>query len=445
MPLQAFVLRFSKICFLSSRCSTEMWCLDDTGRDSWDWVGPPPWEGAWFNSPERGGGSSPVKNGTSAGCCCCWLLMWLLLFLLDLSGRMSMSTSAENEIVQEPTIAKNSSPSGLRKLVLNSGTTRRSAKNDIKRPKNHCIAATTTTARSCVPVSVANWNVHWLRRWNESGALPLSQPSLHDHRDERTVDELHQRGHRPLCQSTATAGPSQFSALWHPASVVAHNGHATTVSMLNGLQLWELDCLLTDCCTTDIEHLVNELQLENLNGFLTEMSTTLTRRLRTWRCTITGMSRTGPRAAPEESRRRTAQFALWVLVSAHITGISNHCRWTEPGAPSSQSCWKLSLHGLKDVHRRGGPQSRRPPPPPQPRHRHTAPPSEPIGLPRPLKKFSSGASTPEPELDLGAPSPCWGRASRRSRWYGVRDVRPRCPRHVIIWTSITLYRALADT
>ena len=26
-------------CFLRSRCSMEMWCPDDIGRDSWDWVG----------------------------------------------------------------------------------------------------------------------------------------------------------------------------------------------------------------------------------------------------------------------------------------------------------------------------------------------------------------------------------------------------------------------
>ena len=31
-------------------------------RDSWDWVGPPAWERACFNSPEWGGGSSPVKT-----------------------------------------------------------------------------------------------------------------------------------------------------------------------------------------------------------------------------------------------------------------------------------------------------------------------------------------------------------------------------------------------
>ena len=49
-------------CFLRSRCSMEMWSPDDTGRDSWDWVGPPAWVRACFNSPEWGGGSSPVKT-----------------------------------------------------------------------------------------------------------------------------------------------------------------------------------------------------------------------------------------------------------------------------------------------------------------------------------------------------------------------------------------------
>ena len=39
----------------------KMWCPGDIGRDSWDWVGPPAWERACFNSPEWSGGSSPVK------------------------------------------------------------------------------------------------------------------------------------------------------------------------------------------------------------------------------------------------------------------------------------------------------------------------------------------------------------------------------------------------
>ena len=40
----------------------EMWCPDDTGRDIWDWVGPPAWGRTCFNSPEWSGGSSPVKT-----------------------------------------------------------------------------------------------------------------------------------------------------------------------------------------------------------------------------------------------------------------------------------------------------------------------------------------------------------------------------------------------
>ena len=58
--LLALVLEFN--CFLRSRCSMEMWCPDDIGRDSWDWVGPPAWGRACFNSPEWGGGSMPVKT-----------------------------------------------------------------------------------------------------------------------------------------------------------------------------------------------------------------------------------------------------------------------------------------------------------------------------------------------------------------------------------------------
>ena len=38
--------QFNHRCFLRSRCSTEMWCPDDIGRDSWDWVGPRTWERA---------------------------------------------------------------------------------------------------------------------------------------------------------------------------------------------------------------------------------------------------------------------------------------------------------------------------------------------------------------------------------------------------------------
>ena len=52
-------------CFLRSRCSMEMWCLDDIGRDSWDWVGPPAWERACFKCPEWG------AEPRLYYCCCC--------------------------------------------------------------------------------------------------------------------------------------------------------------------------------------------------------------------------------------------------------------------------------------------------------------------------------------------------------------------------------------
>ena len=68
MPLLAFVSGFNKRCFFRSRCSMEMWCLDDMGQDSWDWVEPPAWERACFNSPEWSGGSSRKRTGASSNC-----------------------------------------------------------------------------------------------------------------------------------------------------------------------------------------------------------------------------------------------------------------------------------------------------------------------------------------------------------------------------------------
>ena len=71
-----------------------------------------------------------------------------------------MSTISEHEIVQEPSMAKNSSPSRAPKTGAQLQTTWRSAKNDLKKPKTPFIAAIITTAESRVPFSVANWNVH---------------------------------------------------------------------------------------------------------------------------------------------------------------------------------------------------------------------------------------------------------------------------------------------
>ena len=70
----------------------EMWCPDDIGRDSWDWVGPLAWGRACFNSPEWGGGSSPVKTeppqivllcgvGVLLVCCSCVVVVFVLTTL----------------------------------------------------------------------------------------------------------------------------------------------------------------------------------------------------------------------------------------------------------------------------------------------------------------------------------------------------------------------------
>ena len=83
--LLALVSEFN--CFLRSRCSMEMWCPDDIGRESWDWVGPPGWGRACFNSPEWSGGSSPVKTEPLQIA----LLLLLLLFWTTLQ-RMSMAS-----------------------------------------------------------------------------------------------------------------------------------------------------------------------------------------------------------------------------------------------------------------------------------------------------------------------------------------------------------------
>ena len=48
-------------CLLRCRCYVKKWCPDEKKRDSWDWVGPPAWRRACFNSPEWGGGSSPFS------------------------------------------------------------------------------------------------------------------------------------------------------------------------------------------------------------------------------------------------------------------------------------------------------------------------------------------------------------------------------------------------
>ena len=84
--LLALVSEFNS--FLRSRCSIQMWCPDDIGRDSWDWVGPPAWVRACFNSPEWDGGSSPVKKTEPPQ-----IVLLLLSLSLSLSLWLSLSLS----------------------------------------------------------------------------------------------------------------------------------------------------------------------------------------------------------------------------------------------------------------------------------------------------------------------------------------------------------------
>ena len=160
-------------CFLRSRCSMEMWCPDDIGRDSWDWVGPPAWERACFESPEWGGGSSPVK--TEPPQIVLLLLLWLLWFFLTQIDEtaMLMSTPLYDLIgIPVPSHLRVNSR-GLRhsrgalddeELFIVEGSknwrstpehSRRSAKNDAKCVKKPIIAAVSKVAGNVVPVCVA--------------------------------------------------------------------------------------------------------------------------------------------------------------------------------------------------------------------------------------------------------------------------------------------------
>ena len=73
ISLLAWVSVFKYRCFLRSRCSMEMWCPDDTRRDSWGWFGPPASRRARFNSPEwRLLACLKPSLPRLYYCCCCW-------------------------------------------------------------------------------------------------------------------------------------------------------------------------------------------------------------------------------------------------------------------------------------------------------------------------------------------------------------------------------------
>ena len=97
-------------CFLRSRCSMEIWCPDDTGRDSWDWVGPPAWGRACFNSQEWGGGSSPVKTDPD---CIVVVVVVVLSFRPDVyvHKRLGSTVQYQYRVTWEPRLPATPAPS----------------------------------------------------------------------------------------------------------------------------------------------------------------------------------------------------------------------------------------------------------------------------------------------------------------------------------------------
>ena len=63
--LLALLSEFNCGCFLRCRCFMEMWCPDDIGRDSWDWVGPPAWEESMLQFLRVGWRLLACQNGAS--------------------------------------------------------------------------------------------------------------------------------------------------------------------------------------------------------------------------------------------------------------------------------------------------------------------------------------------------------------------------------------------
>ena len=118
-------------CFLRSRCSMEVWSPDNIGRDSWDWVGPPAWGRARFNSPEWGGGSAPVKTEPPQ-------IVLLLLFGRIYECVYVHSTTVMNwQTRWSPQALTAVSARKLEKLALNSGTTGGARKMTQNASKTH--------------------------------------------------------------------------------------------------------------------------------------------------------------------------------------------------------------------------------------------------------------------------------------------------------------------
>ena len=132
---------------------------------------------------------------------------------------------------------------GLRKLALNSGTTRRSAKN-----AQPYIATTKPSTKP--PVSVTGMST--------SPGDELSLRHLQQEPQRRcvstgtstTVDELHEQGHQPPCQHSNCGNSTVFCTVVTP-KLSARNGHED--NLVQELHLWNLHGH-QQFCTTAKEH-----------------------------------------------------------------------------------------------------------------------------------------------------------------------------------------------
>ena len=137
--------------------------------------------------------------------------------------------------------------------------------------------------------------------------------------------------------SARTLGRTPAGRLNHPASVVEHNGHvndlvqekrtATVGSRLSSHRQQRI-CWT---CTTNIDHLVNVLQLENLSG-------------KPWE------SASPPRQRCRRHAANTAHLALHN--NGHVTILSKNCNCGTPRAalsgPKPLSCTTRARHQNDD-------------------------------------------------------------------------------------------------
>ena len=268
---------------------------------------------------------------------------------------------------------------GLPKLALNSGTTRRSAKNADKNANHH-------PAESRVPLSVPNWNVHHsgdeLNLWHFHCR---NETSLRDHRDVDNLDELH-----------------------NTAPVVAHNGHLLHVCTGELLdlhnqhrppcqctaagELWfgEQDHgnlpLHDDRDVDDLVKKINELQLRKLHSFLLfETQMHLSSQQRACHHRVQELQLGTPRAALSGPKPLSCTTTGKTTLSMNWT--SPHRRPAQQGhRPPCRRGTARDAAKTQPARRPAATAATTPPPPHRPTQRAHRPPSPPA-----IKKFSAGA------------------------------------------------------